>query len=82
MYGVGIHVIPDDGIDLIALSKQETITVEDIRKAARSVSGTDEGAEYFMAKRHAVFGNRTVAEAVEAGQVRIVLGALLNAAGI
>lgn len=82
MKGVSIHVIPDHGIDIIAISNQETITIEDIRKAARAVSGSDQGADYFMTHRHAVFGDRTVAEAVEAGQARIVLGTLLNAAGI
>lgn len=82
MKGVGIHVIPDHGIDPIAISNQEIITIEDIRRAAWAVNGTEAGVHYFMTHRHAVFGDRTVAEAVEAGQARVVLGAILNAAGI
>lgn len=82
MKGVGIHVIPDHGIDPIAISNQEIITIEDIHRAAWAVNGTEAGVHYFMTHRHAVFGDRTVAEAVEAGQARVVLGAILNAAGI
>ncbi|MPY67976.1 hypothetical protein F8S09_15045 [Deinococcus sp. SDU3-2] len=82
MKGVGIHVIPDHGIDPIAISNQEIITIEDIRRAAWAVNGTEAGVHYFMTHRHAVFGDRTVAEAVEAGKARVVLGAILNAAGI
>ncbi|MDL2345524.1 hypothetical protein QOL99_15400 [Deinococcus sp. MIMF12] len=82
MNNAGIRVVPLEPIDLIALSDQETITIEDIRRAAWAVNGTEAGVYYFMTHRHAVFGDRTVAEAVEIGQARIVLGALLNAAGI
>lgn len=53
MKGVGIRVIPDHGIDLIAISNQEIITIEDIRRAAWAVNGTEAGVHYFMTHRHA-----------------------------
>lgn len=82
MHNVSSRVVLLEPIDLIALSDQETITIEDIRRAAWAVNGTEEGVHYFMSHRHAVFGDRTVAEAVEIGEARVVIGAILNAAGI
>lgn len=69
-------------VDIIAISEKKDITVQDLRTVAEAVSGTQHGADYFMTHRHAVLGDRTPAEALEAGEGRVVLGMLLNAAGV